>query len=90
MIEIPADIDELEAGPELNALVAEKVMGWRYAASPVGGPKFWQDPDKDFEVGYLLLRSKQFLAGFDTFKSCLVTQFFFGEAQDTVLDMTEF
>jgi hypothetical protein len=27
------DIGKLEAGPELDALVAEKVMGWRYAVT---------------------------------------------------------
>ena len=41
------DIDKLEAGRELDALVAEKVMGWRedayhYWADPGGGDEtFW-------------------------------------------------
>lgn len=45
---------EMDAGPELDALVAERVMGWRYAATvPGGSPKFWQDPDRDFKSGMM-------------------------------------
>lgn len=30
----PEDIDKLEAGRELDALIAERVMGWKWCASP--------------------------------------------------------
>lgn len=41
------DIDKLEAGPELDALVAEKVMGWNvHFVEPElrNGREHWRDP----------------------------------------------
>ena len=34
----PKEIDKLEAGPELDALVAEHVMGWRWAVAECEAP----------------------------------------------------
>ena len=40
------DIDKLEAGPELDALVAEKVMGWRMIRNdPLLSHTGWIDGD---------------------------------------------
>jgi hypothetical protein len=50
---IDMDIDKMPAGLEMDKQLALEVMGWRYAASPVGGGKFWQDPEKDFKSGRL-------------------------------------
>lgn len=41
--------DEMEAGRELDALVAEKVMEWMwYDGRGTGGPSYWQDKDGEY------------------------------------------
>lgn len=47
------DTDKMLAGSRLNATVAQEVMGWKYAPAAVGGPAFWQDPEKNFERGLI-------------------------------------
>lgn len=54
------DIDQLAVGQELDALIAEKIMGWRYSDKPIGGATFWQDPEKDFMSGYLTPKKYSF------------------------------
>ena len=44
-------------GEELDALVAEHVMGWKFGTGPRitegKGVKFWQDPEENYESGSL-------------------------------------
>ena len=40
----PQEIDEMEAGPELDALVAEKVMGWYSRQETFEGTSFFGNP----------------------------------------------
>jgi hypothetical protein len=47
------DSDQLAVGQELDELIAEKIMGWRYSNEPTGGATFWQNPEKGFVSGYL-------------------------------------
>jgi hypothetical protein len=46
-------IDVLKPGPELDALVAEQVMGWKHFPKPFGYPGTWERPDGSTEYGLL-------------------------------------
>ena len=44
-------IREMESGRELDALVAEKVMGWRYHdGRGTAGPSYWETKGENIKI----------------------------------------
>jgi hypothetical protein len=50
---------ERVAGPELDALIAEKVMGWRPGIMPRGAEAWFTSPSGDWTEGWLLRKEFQ-------------------------------